>query len=56
MAFATPAWYAATERALAPAWPVMLGLALVVVAVTVFLVATRNRLALAAWLTYLYMP
>ena len=56
MRFLQPAWYRAAEQRLEVAWPLEVGLAVVVVGVTALLVVTRKRLALAAWLVYLFMP
>jgi hypothetical protein len=49
-------WYDKTEDFLAPTWPLMLVLAAILIGVTAYLVVTKNRTALAGWLTYMYMP
>ena len=51
-----PIWYQKTEAWLAPSWPLMVVLALIVIGVTVYFLIKRDRLPMAAWLTYLYMP
>lgn len=53
----TPAWYAAAESFLEDqGWPVMGGLAALIIIVTLYLVLTKKAVPLAVWLTYLYMP
>ena len=49
-------FYHKVEAKLEPAWPLMVMLAIVVIGITLILLWRRNAVAMAAWLTYLYMP
>lgn len=52
-----PSWYHGAERwLLAHGWPVLLIAAAIVIGVTAWLIVTKQAVALAGWLTYLYMP
>lgn len=52
-----PPWYKAFDQwLLGHGWPALIGLAAVIVGVTIWLVATRRAASLAIWLTYLVMP
>jgi hypothetical protein len=51
-----PSWYRWLEAKLEPAWPLMLLASAVIIGVTLLLIAKRERVGLAAWLTYLFMP
>lgn len=52
-----PPWYKALDAwLLAHGWPALFVVAGTIVAVTVYLVATRKAAPLAVWLTYLVMP
>jgi hypothetical membrane protein len=52
----TPSWYHPLQRALEPSAPFMIAIALALVLVGVWFVATRNWPMMAAYLTYLLMP
>jgi hypothetical protein len=51
-----PPWYDWLERRLEPSWPLMVAIAVVIVGITIYLMAKRQAVPLAAWLTYLLMP
>lgn len=51
-----PQIYNKIEASLETAYPLMVLLSLVLIGVTLVLLYRRNPLALAAWLTYMYMP
>jgi len=49
-------WYDPIKKALAPSAPLMIGLAVVLTVIGVWLIVRREWPALAAYLTYLVMP
>lgn len=52
-----PPWYTAFESWLTShGWPALMLGSAIIVGVTLFLAATGRGVALAAWLTYLFMP
>lgn len=51
-----PSWYQAAERFLEPSRGLMLLLVLAIVAITLWLAWRGSNVALAIWLTYLFMP
>lgn len=51
-----PIWYQWLESKLEPSWPLMVFVALAIIAVTVFLIYRRQPVPLAAWLVYLLSP
>lgn len=56
MNLAPPPWYQWLESRLEPAWPLMVVIAVAIIALTVLAVASGKAALLAAWLTYLLMP
>jgi hypothetical protein len=50
-------WYVAANRwLLAQGWPLLLALSFLLVAVTGYLIATKQAVLLTAWLIYVFSP
>lgn len=49
-------WYDRIEAWIAPSWPLLVLLSLVLIVITAVLVLRGQPLPLAAWLAYMYSP
>lgn len=49
-------WYGALEGFIRPSWPLMVAIAAVIIAVTLYLLLKGNPVLLAGWLVYLVSP